>query len=76
MKKSEYETAMKSAVEAYPGVGIDFEFRGRHKAARLSFKDRSYRVFYPATPSDSKRGILNLMRDLRRGLREIGAAKT
>lgn len=66
---------MQREVETYPGVDINFTFRGKHKVAQLTLGENSRMVFYPSTPSDSRRGIKNKLQDLRRVLREIGAEK-
>lgn len=74
MKPIEYEDSMRREIAKYPGVSLSFEHRGKHKAAVLSTEHKTLRVFYPSTPSDSGRGLLNKRQDVRRVLRQLGVA--
>jgi hypothetical protein len=51
-----------------------FERRRRHRAVVIRNGSTSRFVVFPASPSDSRRGIRNLMTDLRRAVREIDHA--
>lgn len=41
---------------------------GKHNKLRFRWNDRSMMYVFPKTPSDSKRGVLNALSDLRRSL--------
>jgi hypothetical protein len=45
-----------------------FEIGGKHLHLRYEFRGQSYLFVMPASPSDSRRGLLNAMSDLRRKL--------
>ena len=72
MNSREYEKVMTQETAKYPGLSVSFEHRGKHKAAVFAIEDKTRRVFYPASPSDSRTGTLNKLQDVRRVLREMG----
>lgn len=70
-----YEEAISAEVERWPGVTVAFEDGGKHPRAVLTFGDQSRFVVYPASPSDSRRGVLNCLTGVRRELDGIGAER-
>ena len=72
---AEYQSAIKSEVEKWPGVSVTFEKRSKHNAAVLHYAGKSRFVIYPDTPSDAARGALNMLTDVRKELSGIGAVK-
>lgn len=75
MRRHDFEHTMLQEVEKHPGVIISFEHRGKHKAALVTANNATVKIFYPLTPSDTKRGGLNNRQDVRRALRQLGVTK-
>ena len=75
MSRCEYDLATERELIMWPGVTWRREHRAKHYALVLRFRGRERFVTHPATPSDSRRGGLNHVRDIRAALREIGAKR-
>lgn len=72
----EYLAGIEAEVERWHGASVAFEHGGKHERAVISFAGRSRTVIFPTSPSDSRRGLLNSLSDVRRLLREMGATQT
>lgn len=62
-------------VQLWAGVSARREHRSGHIAVVLSFRGRERRVWMAGTPSDSRCGLQNHLRDIRHALRELGAER-
>ena len=74
MNARDYETAIRAEVEEWPGAAVTFETGGKHPRAVLAFGGATKFITYPGTPS-SDRGLANSIADVRRTLRDMGAAR-
>lgn len=72
----EYQHGIAEEVARWPGTAVAFEHGGKHVYAVISFADQSRKVFFPFTPGDSRRGLLNSLADVRGVLRDMGAERT
>lgn len=70
-----YERAIKDELAYWPGTEVEFSKRKKHCEARIHFGGSTRFVVYPDSPSDSARGHLNFLRDVRKELVELGAAR-
>ena len=73
---SSYEDAAERELAAWPDVQAEWlPARGKHPVLRLTYAGASRKVPYPGSPSDTGRGPLNHVQDVRRTLRALGATR-
>lgn len=73
--RNDYEAAAVREVARWAGVSARFEDNARHPRIVLSFSGAERFVVYPASPSDSRRGLARFLADVRRTLRDLGAER-
>lgn len=73
---TDYESSQTLELSRWPGVTHTRETRGKHRALVLTFNGKSRFVTYPTSPSDSRRGCLEHLKDIRSTLRDLGAERT
>lgn len=73
--RSEFEDAIAAEIEQWPGVTLAFEDGSKHPVALLSFDGLTLKRPYAGTPSDSRFGKHRMLGDVRRALRDLGAAR-
>ncbi len=73
--RHDYETAAVREIERWPGVAVRFEKTAKHRRAVFSVAGQSRFVVYPTSPSDSRRGALAFLTDVRTTLRSMGAVQ-
>lgn len=71
----DYAITTEREVAEWPGVSVSFNNTKRHRVAVLAYRGRTRRVVFAATPSDSARGLLNHIGELRKELRGLGASR-
>ena len=69
----DYTKAIDREVSGHPGVSWRTEIGGRHARVVLRFGDRERFTVVPISPSDSRRGVKNMLGSLRKTLRELAA---
>jgi hypothetical protein len=75
LKRSDYDDAVELELSRWPGVTFHREVRGKHYALVLAYRGATRFVIYPASPSDSRRGALNHLANVRAELRALGAQR-
>jgi hypothetical protein len=77
MNRRDYEKAIEGEVENWPGVTVTFvEPTGRgHPKAKLTFEGKSLSQAFANTPSDSAFGVHNMLGDMRRVMKRLGATR-
>ena len=76
MNQRDYEKAIEREVEEWPGVTVEFAQGGKHPKAKLSFGGKMLAQTYASTPSDSAFGVHQMLGDVRRVLKKLGATRT
>lgn len=78
MSKNETQDAIKKEIEEYwTGAVVEFVIgTGKHPKAKLLFDGKIMSVPFSSTPSDSSRALLNMIGDVRRALKKMGAERT
>lgn len=71
---SPYEAMLTRELGRYPKVTVVKESGGKHPRLRLALAGVERMLVYPSSASDNHRGVLNKRAELRRLLREMGAA--
>lgn len=77
MNKRDYEKAIEAEVENWPGVTVEFVNRtGKgHPKAKFSFGGKMLSHAYASTPSDSAFGVHQMLGDMRRAMKKLGAER-
>lgn len=75
MRHNEHSRAIEHEIALWPGVGVRFGARRKHREATLSYQGRERFVMYCSSPSDSRRGLKIKIAEVRRTLKELGAEK-
>jgi hypothetical protein len=70
-----YERAIREELAYWPGVEVAFGQRSKHRTAILHYRTETRFVVYPDTPSDTQRGHLNCIANVRKELRALGAER-
>lgn len=70
-----YDDPTERELARWPGVEFHRDVRGKHYALVLTFRGQSRFVVYPSSPSDSGRGALNHLTNVRAELRALGAQR-
>lgn len=76
MNQRDLEKAISREVENWPGVSVEFVTGGKHPKAKLTFDGKMLNQPYSGSPSDSAAGIHNLLSDVRRQMKKLGASRT
>lgn len=75
MKNPEYEKAIEREVAEWPGVTVEFAQGAKHPKAKLTFNGKMLAVGYSGTPSDTAFGIHQMLGDMRRAMKKLGASR-
>ncbi len=77
MNKRDYEKAIEAEVENWPGVTVEFvNPTGKgHPKAKFSFGGKMLSHAYASTPSDSAFGVHQMLGDMRRVMKKLGAER-
>lgn len=73
--RSAYTETAERELTAWPGVTASFERTAKHQRAVFSFGGATRFVVFPTSGSDSRRGALNFLADMRKELRALGAVR-
>lgn len=76
MNRRDYEKAIEREIEEWPGVTVEFADGGKHPKAKLSFGGKMLSQTYAGTPSDGAFGVHQMLGDMRRAMKKLGAART
>lgn len=76
MNQRDYEKAIEREVEDWPGVTVEFTTGGKHPKAKLSFGGKMLAQTYAGTPSDAAFGVHQMLGDMRRAMKKLGATRT
>lgn len=76
MNKRDYERAIESEVENWPDVAVEFVDGGKHPKAKFTFGGKMLSHPYAGTPGDSAFGIHNMLGDMRRTMKKLGAVRS
>ena len=71
---SEFERAIRREVAQWQGAGVAFGERSKHSQAAISVGAQSRRVIVARSASDH-RALRNVLGEVRRTLRHLGAAR-
>jgi hypothetical protein len=69
-----YLQELRRELAKYPGVEAEFAHRSKHQQVTLTYGGRSRFVVFPASPSNSIRGLQKTIKDVRGELRNLGVA--
>lgn len=77
MNKRDYEKAIESEVENWPGVTVEFvNPTGKgHPKAKFTYEGKMLAQAYAGTPSDAAFGVHQMLGDMRRTMKKLGAAR-
>lgn len=75
MNKRDYEDAIKREVAEWPGVEVSFVEGGKHPKAKFTFAGKMLSHPYAGTPGDSNFGVHQMLGDMRRVMKKLGAAR-
>lgn len=77
MNKRDYEKAIESEVENWPGVTVEFvNPTGKgHPKAKLTYEGKMLSQAYAGTPSDAAFGVHQMLGDMRRAMKKLGASR-
>jgi hypothetical protein len=75
MKNTEYQKAIEREVEEWPGVEVSFVEGGKHPKAKFTFDGKMLAHPFAGTPGDSGFGIHQMLGDMRRVMKKLGAAR-
>lgn len=75
MKNTDYQKAIEREVEQWPGVEVKFEEGGKHPKAKFTFAGKIMSHPFAGTPGDSSFGVHQMLGDMRRIMRKLGAAR-
>lgn len=74
-KRNIYDDGTEAELARWPGITWRHEHRAKHESVVLTFGEATRFVCYPATPGDTRRGVLNHIADLRAELKAMGAER-
>lgn len=77
MNKRDYEKAITTEVENWPGVEVEFvNPTGKgHPKAKFSYEGKMLSQAYASTPSDAAFGVHQMLGDMRRCMKKLGATR-
>lgn len=77
MNKRDYEKAIEAEVENWPGVAVEFvNPTGKgHPKAKFTFDGKMLSQSYAGTPSDAAFGVHQMLGDMRRCMKKLGAER-
>lgn len=75
MNRKDYEKAIEREVEEWPGVTVEFVEGSKHPKAKFAFAGKMLAHAYAGTPSDSAFGVHQMLGDMRRTMKKLGAAR-
>jgi hypothetical protein len=75
MQNREYEKAIEREVEEWPGVTVEFGQTTKHPKAKFTFNGKMLSHGYAGTPGDSAFGVHQMLGDMRRTMRKLGAER-
>jgi hypothetical protein len=75
MNQRDYEKAIESEVEQWPGVAVEFAAGGKHPKAKFTFDGKMLAHSYASTPSDGAFGVHQMLGDMRRVMKKLGAQR-
>lgn len=73
MTRHPYDSAQDRELSRWPGVTWSRESAGKHMKLVVEFEGQSRFIVFPTSPSDSARGALNHVKNIRQTLKEMGA---
>lgn len=73
MNRHPYDSAQDRELARWPGVTWSREIAGKHLKLVVEFEGQSRFIVFPTSPSDSTRGPLNHVQNIRQTLKEMGA---
>jgi len=76
MSRRDFEDAIKRETEFWPGVTVDIVDGGKHPKAKFKFGGKVLSRPFSSTPSDSAFGVHQMLGDMRRTLRQLGAERS
>lgn len=78
MNKRDYEKAIEAEVENWPGVTVEFvNPTGKgHPKAKFTYEGKMLSQAYAGTPSDAAFGVHQMLGDMRRCMKKLGATRT
>lgn len=76
IRRTPQDEAADAELAMWPGVSWRREVRGKHRALVIGYRGREMFVAYPCSSSDSRRGGLNHVKDVRAVLRALGATRS
>lgn len=74
MSARKYQQELERELSRYPDVRARFEHRRKHRQVTLEYAGRSRFVVFPASPSNSIRGLQKTIKDVRGELRNLGVS--
>jgi hypothetical protein len=75
MNQRDYEKAIEREVEEWPGVTVEFATGGKHPKAKFTFDGKMLAQAYAGTPSDGAFGVHQMLGDMRRVMKKLGATR-
>lgn len=75
MKNRDYQAAIEREVESWPGVTVEFSEGGKHPKAKFKFDGKVLSRPFAGTPSDAAFGVHNMLGDMRRVMKQLGAQR-
>ena len=75
MNQSDYEKAIKKEAGEWPGVEVELVSGGKHPKAKFTFQGKILSVSYSGTPSDASFGVHQMLGDMRRAMKKLGAER-
>jgi hypothetical protein len=75
MNQRDYEKAIETEVESWPGVTVEFAQGGKHPKAKFTFGGKMLAHSYAGTPSDGAFGVHQMLGDMRRTMKKLGAQR-
>lgn len=75
-KRTIYDDDVETELARWPGVTWRRAHRSKHLALILGFNGSERLVTYSGTPSDSRRGVLLHLADVKMALKDMGAVRT
>lgn len=76
MNNRDYEKAIEREVEEWPGVTVEFTTGGKHPKAKFTFDGKMLSHGFASTPSDGAFGVHQMLGDMRRVMKKLGAARS
>lgn len=76
MKNKDYEDAIEREVAEWPGVTVEFVAGAKHPKAKFTYEGKMLSHGYASTPGDSSFGVHQMLGDMRRVMRKLGATRT